>query len=169
MTDWLGLGQRMVQPWSEDEPRPARARPSWPSGWRTPPTAPSRRWSATGLIERRADTVPVVYFVASPGLLDVALQLVALGIDVETAAALRDLLQTRMRDLAAELVAEFTDRVSLSHLADAGPAALSELLAALQPVTRRSVELAFAHEMERAQRALLDAAIAAAQPPEEPS
>ena len=62
-------------------------------------------------------------------------------------------------------MAEFTDRVSLGHLAGEGPAALTELIDALQPVARRSVELVFAHEMERAQRALLDAAVLAAQPP----
>ena len=45
----------------------------------------------------------------------------ALGIDLDTAAALRDLLEHRLRALATELVAEFTDRVSLGHLAERGP------------------------------------------------
>jgi hypothetical protein len=118
---------------------------------------------ATGLVERRADTSPVTYLVPSPGLLDVALQLRALGIDLETAAALRALLERRLQALAADLVASFTDRVSLDHLAGEGPAALTDLIDALQPVARRSVDLVFAHEMERAQRALLDAAVAATQ------
>jgi DNA-binding transcriptional MerR regulator len=159
---WLGLGQSLVRPWSEDEPvllgeADLRARLAGA------PDDALDRLVATGLAERRADTSPVVYLVPSPGLLDVALQLAALGIDLDTAAVLRDLLQDRLRALATDLVAEFTDRISLAHLAGEGPAALTELIDELQPVARRSVELVFAHEMERAQRALLDAAVAATQ------
>ncbi len=165
--DWLGLGQRLVRPWSDDEPvLLGEAELHDRLAGRDDVTADAL--VATGLVERRADTTPVVYLVPSPGLLDLALQLVGLGIDLPTAAALRSLLEARLRALATELVAEFTDRVSLVQLADAGPAALTELLDALQPVTRRTVDLVFAHEMERAQRALLNAAVAAAQP-EEPS
>jgi DNA-binding transcriptional MerR regulator len=162
VTGWLSLGQRMVQPWSDDEPvllneADLRERVAGSE-------VEVETLVATGLVERRSDTTPVVYLVPSPGLLDLALQLLGLGIDLPTAAALRNLLEARLRDLATELVAEFTDRVSLVQLADAGPAALTELLDALQPVTRRTVDLVFAHEMERAQRALFDAAVAAAQP-----
>jgi DNA-binding transcriptional MerR regulator len=156
---WLGLGQSLVRPWSEDEPvllgeAELQARVGEVS---------VEALVAGGLVERRADTSPVVYLVPSPGLLDVALELAALGIDLGTAAALRELLEHRLRALATDLVAEFTDRVSLGHLAGEGPAALTELIDALQPVARRSVDLVFAHEMERAQRALLDAAVAATQ------
>jgi DNA-binding transcriptional MerR regulator len=159
---WLGLGQSMVRPWSEDEPvllveAELRARLA------DAPDGALDALVATGLVERRADTSPVTYLVPSPGLLDVALQLAGLGIDLETAAALRALLEHRLRALATDLVAEFTDRVSLGHLAGEGPAALTELIDALQPVARRTVDLVFAHEMERAQRALLDAAVAATQ------
>ena len=168
VSDWLGLGQRMVRPWSEDEPElldAARLEKRLAGG----PGVDVEDLVRTGLVERRTDTTPVVYLVPSPGLLDLALRLVALGIDLDTAAALRTVLEARLGTLANELVAEFTDRVSLQHLAEAGPAALNDLLDALQPVTRRTVDLVFAHEMERAQRALLDAALNAAQPPEDPS
>jgi DNA-binding transcriptional MerR regulator len=163
---WLGLGQSLVRPWSEDEPV-LLGETDLETRLADLPDDALDALVASGLVERRADTTPVVYLVPSPGLLDVALQLHALGIDLDTAASLRALLELRLRSLATDLVAEFTDRVSLGHLAGEGPAALTELIDALQPVARRSVELVFAHEMERAQRALLDAAVAATQ--EDPS
>jgi len=156
--DWLGLGMRLARPWSEDEPVLL-----------TEPELRDRVGDRVGLdaLERaglveatRADR----FLVPSPGLLDVALELLDLGIDLDTAAGLRRLLEDRLSTLADELVGQFTDRVSLAHLAEAGPAALTELLDTLQPVAGRSVELVFAHEMERAQRALLDAAVQAVQP-----
>ena len=159
--DWLGLGMRLAKPWSEDEPvLLSEAELREQLGERAAVDDLVR----AGLVEEtRADR----YLVASPGLLDVALQLVDLGIDLDTAGDLRRLLEARLSALAAELVSEFTQRFSLAHLAEAGPAALTELLDALQPVTGRSVDLIFAHEMERAQRALLDAAVRAVQPEED--
>jgi DNA-binding transcriptional MerR regulator len=161
--DWLGLGMRLAKPWGEDEPvllTEAELREQ--VGAR----ASLDDLARAGLIEAtRSDR----YLVPSPGLLDVALQLVDLGIDLDTATDLRRLLEARLSSLAGELVTEFTQRVSLAHLADAGPAALTELLDALQPVTSRSVDLVFAHEIERAQRALLDAALHAVQHEEEDS
>ncbi len=163
---WLGLGRSMVRPWSEDEPvllSEAELRT------RLAGVASLDALVAAGLVERRADTSPVVFLVPSPGLLEVALELAGLGIDLQTSAALRDLVEQRLRSLATDLVAEFTDRVSLGHLAGEGPAALTELIDELQPVARRTVDLVFAHEMERAQRALFDAAVLAANPSEDPS
>jgi DNA-binding transcriptional MerR regulator len=162
--DWLGLGMRLAEPWSEDEPVLLT---EVELAERIGERATVDDLVGAGLVERtRADR----YLVPSPGLLDVALQLLDLGIGLDTAGDLRRLLEARLSALAAELVSEFTQRFSLAHLADAGPAALTALLDALQPVAGRTVDLIFAHEMERAQRALLDAAVRAVQPePEEDS
>jgi len=155
--DWLGLGLRLAKPWSEDEPVLLTEAEL---AERLAGRATVDDLVRVGLVEHtRADRV----LVPSPGLLDVALQLVDLGVDLDTAGDLRRLLEARLGALATELVSEFTDRFSLPHLIEAGPAALTALLDALQPVTGRTVDLIFAHEMERAQRALLDAAVAATQ------
>jgi hypothetical protein len=111
---------------------------------------------AAGLIERRDDTRPPVWFVPSPGMLEVGLDSVRLGIEVEDGTRLRKLLQARLADLADDLVAQFADDVALRRLADAGPAALAELLRVVQPLARRTVDLLFAHEMDRAQRQLIE-------------
>ena len=151
--DWLGLTETLTQPWTEDRPQllseaelvdrigDADVRPD--------------DLVRTGVVERRADTTPVTYLVASPGMLDIAVQLAGLGIDLDVAAGLRSLLQDRLRELATELVSRFTDEVSFTLLADAGPADLTRVLEQLRPLTRRSVDLLFAAEMERAQRELL--------------
>jgi hypothetical protein len=69
---------------------------------------------------------------------------------------LRKLLQQRLSDLADDLVTQFAEDVAFRRLADAGPAALAELLGVVQPLARRTVDLLFAHEMERAQHELID-------------
>lgn len=155
--EWLGLGESLVRPWSEDQPTLLRqgelddrlARAGAPAGT-------AEALVRTNVVERRSDTVPVVYLVPSPGLLDVAIELARLGINLDVAARLRDLLQARLRTMATDLVTRFTEEISSDQLAASGPAALAQLLDQLQPITRRAVDLLFTHEMERAQRALLD-------------
>lgn len=154
--DWLGLTESLARPWTDDRPV------LWSDDELAERLAAGSTVTAddlvrTGLVERRADTRPVVFLVPSPGLLDIALQLARLGIDLDVAARLRSLLQDGLRALASQLVATFTDEVSLTLLADTGPAELAELLDSLRPLTRRTVDLLFATEMERAQRELLAA------------
>lgn len=159
---WHGLGEALARPWSDDAPALvaeddlAARLAGLPSGTR-------EGLERTGVVERRADTTPVVYLVPSPGMLDVAVASLRLGLDLEVGMRMRDLLQARLRATAEELVARFTEEVSVAHLSTEGPDALAGLLDQLQPLTRRTVDLLFAHEMERAQRALLDDLAAAAE------
>ena len=69
---------------------------------------------------------------------------------------MRTLLQRQLGQLADELVATMTERVSLDRLATGGPAEVAALIEQLRPLARRSVEVIFAHEMERALRAFID-------------
>jgi DNA-binding transcriptional MerR regulator len=165
--EWTGLGEHLNRPWSDDRPQvlshaelEARA-----SG---APAGTVDDLVRTGVVEHRDDTTPAVYFVPSPGLLDIALELVGLGVDLHVGARLRDLLHRRLGDMATELVAGFTEEVSVERLAGSGPAALAALLEQLQPLTRRTVDLLFAHEMERAQRELVQLALTDPADPEEP-
>jgi DNA-binding transcriptional MerR regulator len=153
-SDWLGLTESLTQPWSDD--RPLLLAEDELASRIGDVAVTIDDLVRTDVVERRADTTPVTYLVASPGMLDIALQLATLGIDLDIAARLRSLLQERLRGLATDLVARFTDEVSLTLLTDAGPADLTRVLQQLRPLTRRSVDLLFAAEMERAQRELLD-------------
>lgn len=151
--EWLGLSETLTGPWSEDKPvvldEAALVE-------RVGDRAGIDLLIEAGVVERRADTVPVVYFVPSPGLLDVAVATNKTGLAPDVAVRLRDLLQGRLRELATDLVAQFTELVSIDRLSEAGPADLAALLEELRPLTRRTVDLLFVHEMERAQRELLE-------------
>jgi DNA-binding transcriptional MerR regulator len=153
---WLGLGQTLAAPWTEDRPELltedellARAGDG--------AEALVAGLEEAGVVERRDDTTPVTYLVASPALLEISLELRDAGFDLETAALARRLLSTRLGRLADELVAEVTERVSLGRLAEGGPAELAALIERIRPLTRRAVDVVFAHEMERALRAAVDA------------
>jgi DNA-binding transcriptional MerR regulator len=153
---WLGLGQTLAAPWTEDRPELltedellARAGDG--------AEAHVAGLEEAGVVERRDDTTPVTYLVASPALLEISLELRDAGFDLETAALARRLLSTRLGRLADELVAEVTERVSLGRLAEGGPAELAALIERIRPLTRRAVDVVFAHEMERALRAAVDA------------
>jgi len=153
-TDWLGLEKVMRRPWTDDHP--ALLSEAELAGRLVGcPDGSAGALERTGIVERRADTVPIVYLVPSPGMLEVSVEALRLGLDLDTAARLRDVLVLRMRAMATELVATFTEEVSRQELAVGGPAHLAELVDRMQPLARRTVELVFAHEMERAQRDLL--------------
>ena len=156
-SDWLGLGETLSRPWSEDRPA-LLSEAELDERLGGTPDGTADELVRTGVVERRSDTSPVVYLVPSPGMLEVAIALVRLGIDLDAGARLRDLLQERLRAMAVDLVAQFTEEVSVHRLAEAGPGSLAVLLEQLRPLTQRTVELLFAHEMERAQRELVESA-----------
>ena len=159
--DWLGLGEALRRPWVDDRPVVLRDR-ELAERLAGTPAGTAEALERSGVVERRPGTVPASWVVPSPELLDIALATVRLGLDPDAGARLRDLLQLRLRAAATELVAAFTEEVSRTSLAEQGPAALAALLEQLQPLTRRTVDVLFAHEMERAQQELLEAALPAA-------
>lgn len=155
---WLGLGETLSEPWTDDAPLLL-----------TEAELLARIGQAdvfdledAGLVERRADTLPVTYLVPSPALLDISLELAETGFDLEMARLARTLLTTRLGRLADELVAEVTRRMSVQRLRDGGPAELASFIERTRPLTRRAVDVVFAHEMERALR---DAVGSTAEPP----
>jgi DNA-binding transcriptional MerR regulator len=155
--DWLGLGEALRRPWTDDRAVVLRDR-ELAERLAGAPDGTREALLRTGVVEARSGAAPG-WVVPSPELLDIALATVRVGLDPDAGARLRDLLQDRLRATAMELVAAFTDEVSRTQLVEQGPGALTDLLEQLQPLTRRTVDLLFAHEMERASRQLLDAAL----------
>jgi DNA-binding transcriptional MerR regulator len=155
--DWLGLGEALRRPWIDDRPVVLGDRELADRLAGTPADT-TEALERSGVLERRPGSGPASWVVPSPALLDIALATGRLGLDPDAGARLLDLLHARLRGVATELVAAFTEEVSRTQLAEQGPDALAALLEQLQPLTRRTVDLLFAHEMERAQQELLDAA-----------
>ena len=156
--DWLGLGEALRKPWTDDRPVVLRDR-ELAERLGGAPAGTAAALERSGVVERRAGSVPPTWVVPSPELLDIALATIRLGLDPDAGTRLRNLLQQRLRTTATELVASFTEEVSRTQLAEQGPGGLAALLEQLQPLTRRTVDLLFAHEMERAQQELVDAAL----------
>jgi DNA-binding transcriptional MerR regulator len=154
---WLGLGETLAQPWIEDRPA-LLTEAELLARLGDDPAELLEGLEDAGIVERRADTMPVTFLVVSPALLDISLELRDAGFDLATAGLARQLLSTRLGRLADELVAEVTERVSLGRLAEGGPAELAALIERIRPLTRRAVDVVFAHEMERALRTVVDAA-----------
>jgi DNA-binding transcriptional MerR regulator len=158
--DWLGLGEYLARPWSEDRPGLLQQHEmdEAVAGLADHADAAIAELVRAGVVERRDDATPLVYFVPSMGMLEAAITATRLGLDPQVATNLRDLIQHHLRSLAVDLVVAFAAE-GVDMVATQGPAAIAELLDRLRPVTRRTVDLLFAHEMERAQRGVLQAAV----------
>ena len=152
--EWLGLGDVLEQPWSDDKPE-LLSEAELDRRLADLPVTAKDQLVAAGIVERRADTSPVVYFVPSSALLDVAVAWGKAGLDLEAGARLQAVVRGHVQAMADDVVTRFTDEVSVQHLTERGPAALAELLQQTKPLMKRTVEILLAHEMERATRAVL--------------
>jgi DNA-binding transcriptional MerR regulator len=148
---WLGLGETLVRPWTED--RPALLTESELAA-RVGGRVSIDDLVRFDLVERRTDTSPVTYLVSSPAMLEVGLRLADLGIPTDVAVTARRLLHSRLGRLADDLVSHITDHVSLERLRSEGPQAVATLVDELRPLAQRAASVVFAHEMERALRDL---------------
>jgi len=158
--DWVGLGEYLARPWSEDRPGILQQREldEIVAGLADDPQDAITELIRAGVVERRADASTLVYFVPSMGMLEVAVAATRLGLDPAAGIELRDIIQQNLRNLAVDLVVAFT-HISFPMVSEHGPAAMAEMLDRLRPVTQRTVDILFAHEMERAQRGVLEAAV----------
>ena len=155
LEDWLGLGEHLRTPWSEEAPlllteadlgahlgeRPAGFIAALVRG---------------GMVRREGDGLPPTYIVPSPGLLDIALKLYDAGEDVETGAEAAALIRKRMRRAASDLLTYFVKHTGHGFARSGSPAEVGEALDALRAVGTEAVRLMFAQEMENALRAAME-------------
>jgi hypothetical protein len=146
--DWLGLGERLRTPWSEETPLlldEAELRErigERPGGF-------VARLVRAGLVRRRDDRLPASYVVPSPGLLDTGLRLQDAGVDIETAAEAAALLRKRMQRATKDLLGHVVKRTGRGFARTGSAADVGEALTALRAVAAETVRLIFAQEMER--------------------
>jgi DNA-binding transcriptional MerR regulator len=152
---WLGIGDELQTPWSDDQPMVAEEQELIDrfGGDRPGIIADLRRF---GLIERQGNTRPARYVVASPGLLDVAVALDRAGVDATTAMEASGLVRRSLSSLSDELVEFFSDRIGHGFTESGEPDQIVRAYEALRPQGQRALDLIFAHEMERSLREFVE-------------
>jgi len=148
VAEWLGVGEQLQAPWSDDRPRVCtEAELMQLAGG---PVRPGliAEFVRTGLLRRETNTSPPSYFLASPGMLQIALRLEAAGVEIETAHVAHEILRKQLARAADELVVYFVKRAEDA----AGPDEVTRSIGALRSVGADTVRLLFAQEIERALR-----------------
>lgn len=158
LNEWLGLEQRLGEPWADDRPRvlgedEVRQLVDGKPG-------ALAELVRLDLLRRRGDG----YLVQSPGLLQVALRLEAAGVDFATGVGAGKILRKHLRRAATDLVDFFYARSGEGFGRDLTAAELTQAYEALRPLGQESVRVLFAREMERALRKLLESGATAALP-----
>ena len=153
LEDWLGLSAELRTPWSEE-------RPIHLSEQELAERLGHRPGLVSALLDagllRRAPHPTAAYLVRSPGLLDIALELEAAGVDIDLAAEAAATLRKQLRTAAGTLVTQALDRAGEGFARSGSTADVTKALGALRPLGIRAVNLIFAQEIERALRQAVD-------------
>ena len=146
LEEWLGLEDRLREPWAGDESRIVNAEElaALAGDLRPGRLADLVRH---GLVTRRGGS----FLVPSLALLQLALRLETAGVDLDTVAGLQRTLRKRLSRTAEELAEPFLSRRARKATASHAPA-LGDVLRELRPIALEAVRLVFAQEMERVLR-----------------
>ncbi len=155
LEDWLGLGEHLRTPWSEEAPL-LLSEAALRTHLGDRPDGFIAALVRTEMIRRQGDGLPPTYVVPSPGLIHIALKLHDAGVEVETAAEAAALIRKRMRRAASDLLTYFMKHVGRGFARTGSPADVGEALDALRAVGAEAVRLMFAQEMETALRTAME-------------
>ena len=151
LSEWLGVGAKLQQPWSEDAPAlMTEAEVEALIAGRPPGSLAALVRS--GMLERQ-EGLPVMFLVRSPSLLHIAMRLDDAGIGLETSAEAERIIRRRMSRAADELVRFFSGELTIATSTD--PNSVETALDALRPLSADAVRLIFAQEIERSLRHFL--------------
>jgi DNA-binding transcriptional MerR regulator len=141
VADWLGLDAQLQEAWADEAPRVVE-----PDALQAlvGPRTPGRlaQLLRLGLLEKRGPA----YLVPAPTLLQLALRLEALGVELETVVEAARLLRKRLGKAAAELAEHFLPGKAKGGLPP------TARMREVRPVALEAVRLLFAQEMERVLR-----------------
>jgi DNA-binding transcriptional MerR regulator len=155
LQDWLGMGDQLQAPWSDDRPIVLSEEDLLERvGHRRPGIL--AELTQLGLIARQGNSRPATYVVPSPGLLDINIELDNAKVDSMVAGEAGEIMRRRMGKLADELVAFFAERAGDGFGGAGEPEEIVRSFAALRPEGMRAIQLFFAQEMERALRQFVE-------------
>jgi DNA-binding transcriptional MerR regulator len=151
--EWLGLGDQLTQPWSDDIPRPYSAREvaALLAGRRPGTLAELER---SGLLTPQGEAA-TTYMAMSPGLLDAALALDDAGVDFTTSAAAAAILRRRLAQAVAELAKLIVDRAGDGFGRSGTPDGLAAAFEGVRVTGGEATRLIFTAEVERAMSRLV--------------
>lgn len=149
LDDWLGVGDELRAPWSEE-------RPIVLSDAELSDRVEHRPGAVAALTEagvvRRQQGLSDTYLVPSPAALDITLELDRAGVDIDTATEAAAIMRKHLKRTSADLVAHFQNRAGAGFARRGTAADLAEALKALRPLGSRAIQLVFTQEIERALR-----------------
>lgn len=144
VSEWLGLGDELRAPWTDDQPRLLSESELAETIGRDARPGFVAELVRAGLVRREGTKS---FVVESPALLAMALKVDAAGIDLEDAVRAVDILRKRLGRAADELVEHFT---KTAEDGDLQPERITRSLETLRPLAGEAVRLLFAREIERA-------------------
>ena len=152
VSDWLGVGEQLRAPWSDDKPRVVTEEEL--AVMLGAPLRPGLIADLTrlGHIRREPNTSPSAYFVASPGMVQIALRLESAGVPIESAHVAHEILRKQLSRGADDLVEYFVTHVQEGS----GPDDIARSVNALRSAGMDAVRLVFAQEIERALREAIE-------------
>lgn len=148
LDEWLGLQDKLHQPWAEDQPRLyTRAELAELAGRKHVAADLAR----LGLVKESGDR----FLVESPALLGVLLKMEKAGIDLPVAKGAADLARRALAKTASQLGAHCVYYAGKGFGRSSSPADLTEAFDALPEQSRELVDLIFGQEMERTLKELV--------------
>ena len=149
LDDWLGVGDELRAPWSEE-------RPIVLNEAELAERIEHRPGVVTALIEagvvRRQQGLSDTYLVPSPAALDITLELDRAGVDIDTATEAAAIMRKHLKRTSADLVEHFLSRAGAGFARRGTAEDIAEALKALRPLGSRAIQLVFTQEIERSLR-----------------
>ncbi len=162
LDDWLGVGDELRAPWSEERPEVV-----------TEAVLAERIEHRPGVVAalvdagviRRQQGLSDVYLVPSPAALDITLELDRAGVDIDTATEAAGIMRRHLAKTSEELVEHFLERAGAGFARRGTAEDIAEALKALRPLGARAVQLVFTQEIERALRTAVEKGRISPSPP----
>lgn len=148
-TEWLGIHDLLSESWSEEQPVLLSRRELDRRLGEHPPGTLAALERAGFLVRQPAGDV---WLAPSLTLVELALRLDAVGVDLELSGETVALLRKALERAAADIAKLFLGRPGAGALGDIDQARLAEVLAVLRPSARQAVAVLFTDALEHALR-----------------
>jgi DNA-binding transcriptional MerR regulator len=149
LDDWLGVGDELRAPWSEERPIVLSEAELADRVAHQPGTVAAL--VRAGVV-RRQQGLSDTYLVPSPAALDITLELDDAGVDIDTATEAAEIMRKHLRRASEELVEHFQARAGAGFARRGSAGDIAEALKALRPLGARAIQLVFTQEIERSLR-----------------